>query len=114
MNTEARKETVDQRVALELGLPVDTVRLITACFLCECIGCLTEYGLLVFKNFGRLKVGARGPHNIVRFTQGLDLREALHNRRKEMPDGEIWRRRVDDPGAREASNGGVPGVREET
>jgi hypothetical protein len=78
MSPRARKQTVDQRVALALNVPISTVRIVTECFLRESIECLAEYGCLLLENFGRLTVthwGGRAHH--IQFVKSTNLAAAL-------------------------------------
>lgn len=107
MRATARKSTVDHRVALALGLPVKTVRLITRTFFTHARECLVEYGSLSFPDFGRLRVytrecpamgeGKTRREHFVIFKKSLVLREAMKARNKEVPYGKVRSGRVANP-----------------
>lgn len=120
MKVQVRKDAVDRRVAVELGLPADTVAIITKCFLRQALELLAEHGELKLPGFGRLKVLARTQRiagfpiqHVVFFKKATAMTEAIKARSKEVPYGEVRGGRISDAGPGEASSTGLSGVREE-
>jgi hypothetical protein len=107
MKAHAKKATVDHRVSCELGLPIQTVHVITQSFLQHARACLVEYAALDLRELGRFQVFVREcvtPKNgrlktthVVSVVKSPALAKAINNRNKEMPYGQVRSGRVDRP-----------------
>jgi len=106
MKAQARKSTVDHRVSVALGVPVKLVQTITQSFLDQTLGCLVEYGVVMFENFGRLSIVVRENRaltsntmqrkHFVFFKKSPVLKKAIKKRNDEVPYGKVRSGRVDE------------------
>jgi hypothetical protein len=89
MKIHAKKQTIDHRVALEVGLPIETVALITQSFLDHFKNVLIEYGDVQFKDFIGVSVRREGPPKYLLLRSSRKMREAIRLNKKETGHGQV-------------------------